>query len=303
VLHVPVRTRWSIHSREGSASAKSPMSTASAYSTSSASSVFSFGTTSSSSSVYSNSSVTSNATINSGSARSLYGSAPTSLHSSPDLLPRRTPSEVSVGDRKRPRQRGASSRGRQWRASDKLCVWENITCWTRQAKNVLRELDELAQLPGFVKLFSTASSASTPSGPGGPTTATTTTVTAEGEAEHVTPLASPARTFAIRSMLNIPLFEQQVRLYRQYVHRAERAIGKSKRVFAHNDTQYGNLLLVTPTHGTPEEEEEIERTARREGGAHRRIVVIDFEYAGANPRGFDIGESPLAFCARLMRRR
>ena len=128
-------------------------------------------------------------------------------------------------------------------------------------------------------------------------------MTAEGEAEHVTPLASPARTFAIRSMLNIPLFEQQVRLYRQYVHRAERAIGKSKRVFAHNDTQYGNLLLVTPTHGTPEEEEEIERTARREGGAHRRIVVIDFEYAGANPRGFDIGESPLAFCARLMRRR
>lgn len=280
------------HSREGSASAKSPMSTASAYSTSSASSVFSFGTTSSSSSVYSNSSVTSNATINSGSARSLHGSAPTSLHSSPDLLPRRTPSEVSVGDRKRPRQRGASSRGRQWRASDKLCVWENITCWTRQAKNVLRELDELAQLPGFAKLFSTASSASTPSGPGGPTTAATTTVTTEGEAEHVTPLASPARTFAIRSMLNIPLFEQQVRLYRQYVHRAERAIGKSKRVFAHNDTQYGNLLLVTPTHGTPEEEEEIERTARREGGAHRRIVVIDFEYAGANPRGFDIGEFP-----------
>ncbi|KWU45710.1 kinase-like protein [Rhodotorula sp. JG-1b] len=188
---------------------------------------------------------------------------------------------VSVGDRKRPRQRGSSSRGRQWRASDKLCVWENITCWTRQAKNVLRELDELAQLPGFAKLFSTASSASTPSGPGGRTS------TKEGE-KHVTPLASPARTFAIRSMLNIPLFEQQVRLYRQYVHRAERAIGKSKRVFAHNDTQYGNLLLVTPTHGTPEEEEEIERTARREGGAHRRIVVIDFEYAGANPRGFDI---------------
>lgn len=286
------------HSREGSASAKSPMSTASAYSTSSASSVFSFGTTSSSSSVYSNSSVASNATINSGSARSLYGSAPTSLHSSPDLLPRRTPSEVSVGDRKRPRQRGSSSRGRQWRAADKLCVWENITCWTRQAKNVLRELDELAQLPGFAKLFSTASSASTPSGPGGPTTITATTT--EGE-EHVTPLASPARTFAIRSMLNIPLFEQQVRLYRQYVHRAERAIGKSKRVFAHNDTQYGNLLLVTPTHGTPEEEEEIERTARREGGAHRRIVVIDFEYAGANPRGFDIGESLLVFLVRVLR--
>ncbi|GAA5979386.1 hypothetical protein JCM10908_002904 [Rhodotorula pacifica] len=264
------------HTREGSAQAKSPMSSASAYSTSSASSVFSFGTTSSSSSVYSTSSAASNATINSGSARSLYGSAPTSLHSSPDLLPRRTPSEVSVGDRKRPRQRGSSSRGRQWRAADKLCVWENITCWTRQAKNVLRELDELAQLPGFAKLLSAKSSASTPSGPG------------YMVGDHVTPLASPARTFAVRSMLNIPLFEQQVRLYRQYVHRAERAIGKSKRVFAHNDTQYGNLLLVTPTHGTPEEEEEIERTARREGGAHRRIVVIDFEYAGANPRGFDI---------------
>lgn len=267
-----------VHSSDAN---KSPMSTASAYSTSSTSSVFSFGTTSSSSSLYSNSSAASNATVHSASARSLINGTPTSLHSSPDLLPHRTPSDVSSAERKRPRVRGSSSRGRQWRAADKLCVWENITCWTRQAKNVLREMDELAQLPGFAKLFSATSSASTPAGPGA------------GAGEHVSALASPARTFAVRSSLNIPLFEQQVRLYRQYVHRAERAIGKSKRVFAHNDTQYGNLLLVTPTRDSKEEEEAIERQAMREGGAHRRLVVIDFEYAGANPRGFDIGASIL----------
>ncbi|KAG0236045.1 hypothetical protein BGW42_004153 [Actinomortierella wolfii] len=40
-------------------------------------------------------------------------------------------------------------------------------------------------------------------------------------------------------------------------------------VFAHNDTQYGNILRTTDDSG--------------------ELVVIDFEYAGYNTRGFDIG--------------
>ncbi|WVO16715.1 hypothetical protein L204_104396 [Cryptococcus depauperatus] len=65
---------------------------------------------------------------------------------------------------------------------------------------------------------------------------------------------------------------EQIRLYRLYIesHNGEKGI-----VFAHNDTQYGNLLLLDvrlPPH-TPD---------------HLRYVVIDFEYAGPNPRGYDI---------------
>ncbi|EGU13483.1 hypothetical protein RTG_00205 [Rhodotorula toruloides ATCC 204091] len=179
-----------------------------------------------------------------------------------------------ASEKKRSRRYGTGSRGRRSRAHDKLCIWENITRWTREAKLVMKELDELAQIPGFDKLLSTASAASTPAGP--------------SSDEHVPPLSCPSRTFAIRSTLNLPLFEQQIRLYRQFVHKIERTGGKSKRVFSHNDTQYGNLLLMTPTSGKKEDEEELERAAIREGGAHRRLIVVDFEYAGANPRGFDI---------------
>ncbi|KAG0271318.1 hypothetical protein BGZ95_000880 [Linnemannia exigua] len=52
------------------------------------------------------------------------------------------------------------------------------------------------------------------------------------------------------------------------VHRDLTAV-HSPLVFAHNDTQYGNILKTTDDSG--------------------ELVVIDFEYAGYNSRGFDIG--------------
>ncbi|KAG0219980.1 hypothetical protein BGX33_010555 [Mortierella sp. NVP41] len=52
------------------------------------------------------------------------------------------------------------------------------------------------------------------------------------------------------------------------VHRDLTAV-HSPLVFAHNDTQYGNILKTTDGSG--------------------ELVVIDFEYAGYNTRGFDIG--------------
>ncbi|BGP37335.1 hypothetical protein JCM10450v2_001242 [Rhodotorula kratochvilovae] len=268
---------------------KSPVSGASIYSTSSSSSVFSFGTTSSSSSVRSFSSSYSTSSLASVSTLNSLG-MPRSLVSSPAMLPQRTASESRADDKKRARRRGAS--GRRSRVQDKPSVWEYITRWTREAKNVMKELDELAQLPGFERLLTTPSNASTPAGPSpaaSPFAAPTGVApSSENDGEHIPPLASASRTFALRSALNLPLFEQELRLYRAFVHRSERAAGRSKRVFAHNDTQYGNLLLMTPTEGGPAAEEELERAARREGGAHRRLIVVDFEYAGANPRAFDI---------------
>ncbi|KPV76920.1 uncharacterized protein RHOBADRAFT_51902 [Rhodotorula graminis WP1] len=265
---------------------KSPVSGASVYSTSSSSSVFSFGTTSSSSSVRSFSSSYSTSSLASVSTLNSFGT-PRSLVSSPALLPHRQASESRADDKKRSRRRGtgSSSSRRRTKKQHKLCVWENITRWTREAKNVLRELDELAQLPGLARLVSTPSAASSPTGPLSHDGASTSSSTS---AEHVPPLASVTRTFAIRAALNLPQFEQELRLYRAFVHAQERASGHSKRVFAHNDTQYGNLLLMTPTSGGREAEDELERKARREGGAHKRLIVVDFEYAGANPRAFDI---------------
>lgn len=55
---------------------------------------------------------------------------------------------------------------------------------------------------------------------------------------------------------------------------------KKQLVFAHNDTQYGNLLRILPNNkASPLMSPQYE---------HRQIVVIDFEYSGANPRSFDI---------------
>ncbi|GAA6049438.1 hypothetical protein JCM3770_007340 [Rhodotorula araucariae] len=265
---------------------KSPVSGASIYSTSSSSSVFSFGTTSSSSSVRSFSSSYSTSSLASVSTLNSFGT-PRSLVSSPAMLPQRTASESRADDKKRARRRGGT--GKRSRVHEKPAVWDYITRWTREAKNVMKELDELAQLPGFERLLTTPSNASTPAGPSpAASPAAAPTSLNPDSAEHIPPLVSASRTFALRSALNLPLFEQELRLYRAFVHRTERASGRSKRVFAHNDTQYGNLLLMTPTRGGPEAEEELERAARREGGAHRRLIVVDFEYAGANPRAFDI---------------
>ncbi|KAK4049420.1 hypothetical protein OIV83_004153 [Microbotryomycetes sp. JL201] len=227
-------------------------STASIYSTSSGSSIFSFGTSYSS---YSTSSV--------GSVGSL-SSFGTPLVNSPMLMPQRNPSESRAESKKRGRM-SLPSRAR--RSRDKLGAWDNITRWTRQAKIVFKELDTLANEPGFNSLLEASKAAGRSS---------------KGD-EHVLPLASLSRTIELRSAFNLPLFEQQVKQYRSFVKEWERSEGKSKRVFSHNDTQYGNLLLLTPKDTV--QEQELERNLQ---AAHQRIIVVDFEYASANPRGFDI---------------
>jgi hypothetical protein len=116
-------------------------SSGSVYSTSSGSSVFSFGA-----SHYSSSSAGSTSSL--ATIGSEYGTPV----NSPLLLPRRGSSESRAAQKKRSRS-VTSSRGR--RANDKLGVWENITRWTREAKLVLKEFDQLAALPGFSSLLAT----------------------------------------------------------------------------------------------------------------------------------------------------
>lgn len=59
-------------------------------------------------------------------------------------------------------------------------------------------------------------------------------------------------------------FLEHIDLYRKYVNGKEGDF-----VFCHNDLQYGNLL-------------------RTKGDEHHCLAVIDFEYAGPNPRAFDL---------------
>ncbi|KAL8733139.1 MAG: hypothetical protein Q9166_002331 [cf. Caloplaca sp. 2 TL-2023] len=75
-----------------------------------------------------------------------------------------------------------------------------------------------------------------------------------------------------------PMFRETVERYRKWLedqYGGYEAV-KDKLVFAHNDTQYGNLLRLQPSGESPLLIPENE---------HKQLVVIDFEYASANVPG------------------
>ncbi|GAC71396.1 choline kinase [Moesziomyces antarcticus T-34] len=145
---------------------------------------------------------------------------------------------------------------------------------------------------------------------------------------------------AIRA-IDLPSLYHQVEEFKRFVRKWERKEGPSRRVFAHNDAQYGNLLAIkhynastapptiqsgngsrdakaipaeTPSipagmprllsngvrrdsiasaagSQSPESVRSKSRSRanlRKPAPLHHRIVVIDFEYASPNPRGYDI---------------
>ena len=59
-------------------------------------------------------------------------------------------------------------------------------------------------------------------------------------------------------------------------------------VFAHNDTQYGNLLRLQPVGPTSPLLSPLNQ--------HKRLVVIDFEYANANTRGLEFANHFTEWC-------
>lgn len=110
-------------------------------------------------------------------------------------------------------------------------------------------------------------------------------------AKEVLALASVSE--ASQRDLDLDVFFKQWEKYMLWLKEFERSEGRSKRVFAHNDTQYGNLLKgARIQEGAPEHHQVC---------AHRRaemtsftfpilkIIVVDFEYASPNPAAFDIG--------------
>ncbi|KAK5636243.1 hypothetical protein RRF57_011955 [Xylaria bambusicola] len=59
-------------------------------------------------------------------------------------------------------------------------------------------------------------------------------------------------------------------------------------VFAHNDTQYGNILRVRP--------DDKKSPLLQPNYEHKQLVVIDFEYCGANVRGYEFANHFTEWC-------
>ncbi|KAL9040465.1 MAG: hypothetical protein Q9214_004476, partial [Letrouitia sp. 1 TL-2023] len=86
-----------------------------------------------------------------------------------------------------------------------------------------------------------------------------------------------------------PQFRQTVERYRKWL---EQQCGGSARirrklVFAHNDTQYGNLLRLKPDGESP---------LLHPANEHKQLIVIDFEYSNANVRGLEFANHFTEWC-------
>ncbi|PPQ90408.1 hypothetical protein CVT25_014926 [Psilocybe cyanescens] len=92
-----------------------------------------------------------------------------------------------------------------------------------------------------------------------------------GPAQDV--LKLPAISRATAQELGLHEFKKEWDRYLSWVLKRPHTFG-TRRVFAHNDAQYGNLLrLKDGSEGIDE---------------HRQIIVVDFEYAAPNPAAYDI---------------
>ncbi|KAF7306623.1 Choline kinase [Mycena indigotica] len=87
-------------------------------------------------------------------------------------------------------------------------------------------------------------------------------------------LALPLVSDSLRKEFDLDGFMQTWERYSHWLASVDDVHKGSRRVFAHNDTQYGNLLLLNKRNENLPE--------------HRQIIVVDFEYASPNPASFDI---------------
>jgi choline kinase len=89
------------------------------------------------------------------------------------------------------------------------------------------------------------------------------------------------------------IFEAAVERYRQWLlvtkYSNNASLLSSSLVFAHNDTQYGNILRLQIPTPTPDMTTPAQKPSPllHLSNQHRQLVVIDFEYASANTPGFE----------------
>ncbi|KAI1311192.1 kinase-like domain-containing protein [Xylaria venustula] len=87
-----------------------------------------------------------------------------------------------------------------------------------------------------------------------------------------------------------PTFKAMFDKYRQYLYDryGGSKIVREHLVFAHNDTQYGNILRVRP--------DDKKSPLLQPNYEHKQLVVIDFEYCGANVRGYEFANHFTEWC-------
>ncbi|KAL6705601.1 hypothetical protein ACN47E_006548 [Coniothyrium glycines] len=85
------------------------------------------------------------------------------------------------------------------------------------------------------------------------------------------------------------VFRQTVEKYRKWLEQQYGGIDKinERMVFAHNDTQYGNILRMEPEGESP---------LLLPSNQHKQLVVIDFEYANANVPGLEFANQFSEWC-------
>ncbi|SZF00770.1 unnamed protein product [Blumeria hordei] len=90
-----------------------------------------------------------------------------------------------------------------------------------------------------------------------------------------------------------PLFKSAVNRYRQWLndHYGKDGV-KQKLIFAHNDTQYGNILRLIPDNTVGSSPSPLLLPAN----SHKQLVVIDFEYASANTPGLEFANHFTEWC-------
>lgn len=108
-------------------------------------------------------------------------------------------------------------------------------------------------------------------------------------------LALPVIPEKLKKVIQLDAFVRQWEAYIAWVKEWELANGASKRVFAHNDAQYGNLLCLSKM---KEDKPEHHRVCISlispicvvfcSWCFLMQIIVVDFEYSAPNPAAFDI---------------
>ncbi|OAV91667.1 hypothetical protein PTTG_06511 [Puccinia triticina 1-1 BBBD Race 1] len=154
--------------------------------------------------------------------------------------------------------------------SAKAGVWNNITRWQHEATKVFVDITKALEKLGIQPLLPTTDEEEDP---------------LERFRATPFPLSSPQALAEFVKIVDLPRLILEMKAYRAWIYNHERINGKSPRIFSHNDTQCGNLLLR-------QDDDPLLREQPQD-----QIMVIDFEYASANPRGFDIANHFHEWCA------
>lgn len=106
-------------------------------------------------------------------------------------------------------------------------------------------------------------------------------------------LALPLVNKQVREELNLTAFRQEWSNYLQWLSSVDNIHNGSARVFAHNDTQYGNLLRLQRPKDAIDEHRQASISFLFDMDVNSfaslyQLIVVDFEYAAPNPASFDI---------------